>query len=42
MIQLPSFIMGFREGLEVFLLIAIVLKYIVKIGAPQLKDKVWQ
>ncbi|HCX13290.1 MAG TPA: hydrogenase, partial [Gammaproteobacteria bacterium] len=31
MIQMPSFIMGFREGLEAFLLIAIVLQYIAKI-----------
>lgn len=42
MIQFPSFIMGFREGLEAFLLIAIVLKYIVKIDAPQLKTNVIQ
>ncbi len=42
MIQFPSFIMGFREGLEAFLLIAIVLKYIIKTDAPQLKINVLQ
>ncbi len=42
MIQIPSFIVGFREGLEAFLLIAIVLKYISKIGKSHLKDKVMQ
>ncbi len=42
MTQLPSFIMGFREGLEAFLLIAITLKYITKIDKGYLKNKVIQ
>ncbi len=42
MLQIPSFIVGFREGLEAFLLIAIVLQYITKIGKQHLKDKVIQ
>ena len=42
MTQLPSFIMGFREGLEAFLLIAITLKYITKIDQDHLKIKVIQ
>ena len=42
MSQLPSFIMGFREGLEAFLLIAILLEYISKIGRPQLKNRIIQ
>ena len=42
MTQLPSFIMGFREGLEAFLLIAITLKYITKIDKGHLKNKVFQ
>lgn len=40
--MIPSFIMGFREGLEAFLLIAIILKYISKTDQPQLKNKVVQ
>ncbi|MBW1643145.1 MAG: FTR1 family protein [Deltaproteobacteria bacterium] len=39
---IPSFIMGFREGLEAFLLIAIILKYISKVNQPDLKSKVLQ
>lgn len=42
MTQFPSFIMGFREGLEAFLLIAITLKYITKIDKGHLKNKVVQ
>jgi len=38
----PSLIMGFREGLEAFLLIAIILKYISKVNQPALKSKVIQ
>ena len=37
---MPSFIMGFREGLEAFLLIAITLKYITSINQGHLKNKV--
>ncbi len=40
--QMPSFIMGFREGLEAFLLIAIVLQYIAKTGQIKLKNKITQ
>jgi len=42
MTQMPSFIMGFREGLEAFLLIAITLKYITSIDQGHLKNKVIQ
>ena len=42
MTDFPSFIMGFREGLEAFLLIAIVLKYIIKIDKEHLKITVIQ
>jgi high-affinity iron transporter len=42
MTQMPSFIMGFREGLEAFLLIAIVLKYLIKINKVHLKTRVMQ
>ncbi len=40
--MLPSLIMGFREGLEAFLLIAIILKYISKTDQFYLKSKVIQ
>jgi len=39
---MPGFIMGFREGLEAFLLIAITLKYITSINQGHLKNKVIQ
>jgi len=39
---MPGFIMGFREGLEAFLLIAITLKYITSIDQGHLKNKVIQ
>ena len=39
---LPSFLMGFREGLEAFLLITIILQYLSKTGETSLKNKVWQ
>lgn len=42
MVQMPSFIMGFREGLEAFLLIAIVLQYIAKTDKKHLKSKITQ
>jgi high-affinity iron transporter len=42
MIQMPGFIMGFREGLEAFLLIAIILKYITRINKEHLKSRVFQ
>lgn len=42
MLQMPSFIMGFREGLEAFLLISIVLQYITKTGKDHLKNKITQ
>jgi high-affinity iron transporter len=40
--MIPSVIMGFREGLEAFLLIAILLKYISKSDQSHLKNKVIQ
>ena len=40
--MIPSLIIGFREGLEAFLLIAIVLKYISKTDQFYLKNKVIQ
>jgi high-affinity iron transporter len=40
--MIPGFIMGFREGLEAFLLIAIIIKYISSTDQPQLKIKVMQ
>lgn len=40
--MIPSFIMGFREGLEAFLLIAIILKYISKSAQFHLRSKVIQ
>lgn len=39
---LPSALMGFREGLEAFLLIAIILQYLTKTGQTQLKSRVFQ
>ena len=38
----PGLVMGFREGLEAFLLVAIILEYIKKIEQTHLKNKVWQ
>ena len=38
----PSIVMGFREGLEAFLLIAITLQYLSKIEQVHLKPKVAQ
>ncbi len=40
--MIPSLIMGFREGLEAFLLIAIILKYISKTDQFYLRNKVIQ
>jgi len=40
--MIPSFIMGFREGLEAFLLIAIMIKYISSTDQQHLKIKVVQ
>ena len=40
--QVPSFVMGFREGLEAFLLITIIFKYIVEVDKHHLKSKVIQ
>ena len=40
--MIPGFIMGFREGLEAFLLIAIMIKYISSTDQPHLKIKVIQ
>jgi high-affinity iron transporter len=40
--MIPGFIMGFREGLEAFLLIAIMIKYVSSTDQPHLKNKVLQ
>ncbi|MHB8964122.1 MAG: FTR1 family iron permease [Saccharofermentanales bacterium] len=34
-------ILGFREGLEAFLIIGIILRYLIRIGAESLKKYVW-
>jgi high-affinity iron transporter len=39
--NLPAIIMGFREGLEAFLVIALILRYLTAIGNTQLKGKVY-
>ncbi len=39
---LPGIIMGFREGLEAFLIIAMILRYLSKINQPTYKKHVWQ
>lgn len=41
-LNLPGLIMGFREGLEAFLLIAIVLKYIAQTNREHLQNKIIQ
>lgn len=41
-LHLPGLIMGFREGLEAFLLIAIVLKYIAQTNRQHLQSKIKQ
>jgi high-affinity iron transporter len=40
--MIPGFIMGFREGLEAFLFIAIMIKYVSSTDYPHLKYKVLQ
>jgi len=40
--MIPGFIMGFREGLEAFLLIAIMIKYVSSTNQPHLKIKIMQ
>ena len=40
--MIPSIIMGFREGLEAFLLIAIILQYLSKTNQAHFKNKVIQ
>jgi len=39
---LPGIIMGFREGLEAFLIIAMILRYLSKINQSAYKKHVWQ
>ena len=39
---LPGIIMGFREGLEAFLIVAIILRYLSKINQSLYKKYVWQ
>ena len=38
----PGLIMGFREGLEAFLVVAIILRYLINIGQSDLKNRVYQ
>ncbi len=38
----PSLLMGFREGLEAFLLIVIIVQYLTRSNKPELKKKVAQ
>ena len=40
--MIPAMIMGFREGLEAFLVIAVILRYLSTIGKTQLTAKVYQ
>lgn len=40
--MIPAMIMGFREGLEAFLVIAVILRYLTVIGEEQLKGKAYQ
>jgi len=39
---LPGIIMGFREGLEAFLIIGVILRYLSKINQSVYKKHVWQ
>jgi high-affinity iron transporter len=39
---LPGIIMGFREGLEGFLIITMILHYLSKINQTVYKKHVWQ
>jgi high-affinity iron transporter len=39
---LPSVIMGFREGLEAFLIVTIILRYLSKSKQTAYKKHVWQ
>jgi len=39
---LPGIIMGFREGLEAFLIVAIIIRYLSKIDQSLYKKYVWQ
>lgn len=40
--MIPAMIMGFREGLEAFLVLALILRYLITIGESRLKGKVYQ
>ena len=39
--MIPAIIMGFREGLEAFLVIVFILRYLTNMGKTQLKGKVY-
>ncbi len=39
---LPGIIMGFREGLEAFLIVTMILRYLSKIKQSVYKKHVWQ
>ena len=40
--MIPAIVMGFREGLEAFLVIALILRYLNKINQGGLKVKAYQ
>ncbi len=40
--MIPAMIMGFREGLEAFLVIALILRYLTTIGKERFKGKAYQ
>jgi len=39
--MMPAMIMGFREGLEAFLVVALILRYLTTIGEDRLKGKAY-
>jgi len=42
LVFLPGIIMGFREGLEAFLIVTMILRYLSKINQSVFKKHVWQ
>jgi len=40
--MIPAMIMGFREGLEAFLVVALILRYLTTIGREEFKGTVYQ
>lgn len=39
--MIPAMIMGFREGLEAFLVVALILRYLTTVGKNELKNKAY-